>query len=94
MSGTDSDAMIEHYFLRNCNALTTVVLPGNIDIHEMSLPDNHGFGVTKTFHARMRDIYARFTEQFGGVQIQHLVRTDVSGDPRQCIALKAGQEKV
>ena len=96
MSGIASDTEIEPYFLGNCNALTTVVLPGNIDIHEMSLPNeaqkNHGFGVTKTFDACVRDIYARFTEQFGGVRTEDLVRTDVSGDARQCIALKAGQE--
>ena len=96
MSGIGCDTPIGNHFLDNCNALTTVVLPGNIDIHEMSLPNesqkNHGFGVTKTFDACVRDIYARFTEQFGGVRTEDLVRTDVSGDARQCIALKAGQE--
>ena len=96
ISGIGTDTEIEYGFLHNCNALTTVVLPGNIDIHEMSLPneaqENHGFGVTKTFHVRVRDIYARFTEQFGGVRTEALVRTDVSGSARQCIALKAGQE--
>ena len=96
MSGFGRDTMIYDDFPRNCNALTTVVLPGNIDIHEMSLPNeaqkNHGTGLTKTFDACVRDIYARFTEQFGGVRTEDLVRTDVSGDVRQCIALKAGQE--
>ena len=96
MSGIGSDTRIQHNFLDNCNALTTVVLPGNIDIDEMSLPNeaqkNHGTGLTKTFDACVRDIYARFTEQFGGVRTEDLVRTDVSGDARQCIALKAGQE--
>ena len=96
ISGFGSVTEIPCNFLLNCNALTTVILPGNIDIHEMSLPNeaqkNHGAGLTKTFHACVRDIYARFTEQFGGVRTEDLVRTDVSGDARQCIALKAGQE--
>ena len=92
MSGIGSDTMIQHNFLDNCNALTTIVLPGSIDIHEMSLPNeaqkNHGTGLTKTFDACVRDIYARFTEQFGGVRTEDVVRADVSGDARQCIALR------
>ena len=49
----------------------------------------------EAFYVRVREIYARFTEQFEDVRIEafEAVRTDVSGSARQCIALKAGQER-
>ena len=99
MSGFGRDTEIpQRNFLLNCNALTTVVLPGNIDIDEMlSLPNGDPRMSTykEAFYARVREIYARFTEQFGDVRIEafEAVRTDVSGSARQCIELKAGQER-
>ena len=99
MSGFGRDTEIQQRnFLINCNALTTVVLPGNIDIDEMlSLPNGDPRMSTykEAFYVRVREIYARFAEQFRGVRIEafEAVQTDVSGSARQCIALKAGQER-
>ena len=95
MSGFGRNTEIQDDFLHNCNSLTAVVLPGNIDIDEMlSLPNGDPRMGTyeEAFYVRVREIYARFTEQFEDVRIEafEAVRTDVSGSARQCIALKAG----
>ena len=102
MSGIGCDTRIGDDFLLDCNALIRVVLPGNIDIDEMlSLPiedddtSEESIARSEAFYVRVREIYARFTEQFEDVRIEafEAVRTDVSGSARQCIALKAGQER-
>ena len=95
ISGFGRDTEIQRNFLLNCNALTTVVLPGNIDIQELSQEDRSMLQRTHApFPVCVRVMYTRFAEQYAGVRVEpfEAARQDVSGDARQCIALKAGQE--